>query len=100
MTISQFRKSPALTAALAELMANKTLRTALDAIRDEAILKSPPPAIPGVHQDTVTAHHIYRQFGVMHVMDTLDRMTRDGKSESAEEEEFSHAIPDELKPKL
>ena len=89
MTLTQFRTSSVLTAAMGEIMSNPTMKQALEIIRNDAILRAPPPAVPGVHQDTVTAHHVYRQFGVLSVIDTLERMTREGKELEAEEVEYA-----------
>lgn len=92
MTITQFRSSSPLTAALGEIMDNPTMKQALDAIKEDALLRAPPQGVAGVHQDTVTAHHAYKQFGVLHVIDTLRRMTREGKEHEPDEAEFSSVM--------
>lgn len=88
MTLKKFRSSPALTAGLGEIMKNPTLKLALETIKEDCLIRTPCELVPGVHADTTQTHHLYRQMGVLHVIESLERMTREGKEREADEEEF------------
>lgn len=94
----QFRRVPEAANALAALLATPQYVQASKIIREQAVLRTLPQQIPGVHYDTVTAHYAHFLMGVNACLDRLKKMSialpKDGidPAEDIEEDEeyFGH----------
>lgn len=95
---TQFRRVPEAAAALAALLATPQFVKAAQIIRDEAVLRTLPAQVPGVHHDTSIAHYAHFLMGINACLDRLKRMSialpKDGPDPADEvegvEDYFSH----------
>ena len=74
MTVLEFRRSEQLTQELAQVLANPTLRLALETIRAENQPSDLPKPIPGVDQNVHLAHKYVHASGVNQALDVLEKM--------------------------
>lgn len=99
--IQKFRTSELLTQGLKTLLSDPTLQQALQAIRVAATPATLPEPMPGVHYDTVIAHHFHTQMGVHRTLATLEMMCfskgkSDFEQEDSQSQPFASSLPADL----
>jgi hypothetical protein len=99
--IMAFRKSDDARTELGNLLGNKTLQWAIDAIREKGIPKSVPKVDTLNHPDTIIAHEFHKMVGINYALDLLERMTypldTHPEDEKEPEEAFVHTLPAHLR---
>jgi hypothetical protein len=101
--VERFRKSAALVAALQPLLADPTMVKALEAVASIAQPRSVPPFTPGTPHDTTIAHSFCEMAGVNTALIYLRSLayqiddTAPSDEMAAEEEEYSHTLPELLR---
>lgn len=96
-----FKRSEPLTQAWAQLFADPTTQRLMNSIRLMAAPSYEPKPTPGLHPDTVTAHHWYFSMGVLAALDQMTQCAQVPSefpdADTFEEEPFMHAVPEELR---
>lgn len=101
MNEREFRASDSLRAALHDALNTPVLKQAMDIVAAAAVPVDNLAPYPGVHYDTVIAHHYHTLRGIHEAFRRLRRMTEPEQRQDtadAREMEFLWAIPQELQP--
>jgi hypothetical protein len=98
MTEHQFRASDDKRTVLLTFLQNPVIQEAFSLVAK--VPTEPPEVRAGIHIDTLMAHEFCRIVGANTVFKKLDRLTQplaQRKDDPGDEEEWMHAIPDNLK---
>lgn len=94
-----FFSSEVLTDDWRRIFEEPTTKRLITALKLAASPVYTPAQTPGVHHDTVIAHHWHKCQGVLAVLDAMERATLHPSEHHAKEleEEFLHTIPEHLR---